>query len=107
MSIIRLFEEEILPAKRRLRRLMDRNYPDDYSVIPVRVTFKSGTTQTIEDGIVTECDHAGADMGDVDLANLIYNPDSGTVENIDSSQRALICDRCSAWKIPAGSEWYE
>lgn len=79
---------------------------DNHTVIPVRVIHQSGTAQIIEDGIVTECNHAGATLGDVDLGNLFYNPASGTVEEYNNTHRGLICDKCPAWQDESG-EWHE
>lgn len=90
-----------------LKRIMGVTMDDNYESVPVRVTHASGTTQVIEDGSVVECDHAGAHMDDISLASLQFNPTTGTVEEVDNTQRALACDKCPAWKIPAGSEWYE
>lgn len=104
-NMINAFNTLIAPTHNKLIQLL--NPDDDYTVIPVKVRHASGTTQTIENGIVTECDHYGADMGDVELNGLHYDSESGQVEEIDGARRALVCDKCKAWKIPQGSEWYE
>jgi hypothetical protein len=101
-----MFDVLVKPSADRLSQLLGQSFEDDHTVIPVKVTFKGGTTQTIEDGIVTECDHRGADMGDVDLADLFYDPQTGDVETYDKKYRGLVCDKCPAWQDRTG-EWHE
>ncbi|RYF29589.1 MAG: hypothetical protein EOO17_00805 [Chloroflexi bacterium] len=98
------FHTIIKPLNNDLAKML--NMQDDYTVIPVKVTFKSGTTQVIEDGLVSECDHKGADLGDVELSSLHYNPITESVEEYDVTRRGLVCDQCPAWQDESG-EWYE
>ena len=104
------FDALVLPQYRVLSRslgLTEASFDENYDVIPVKVTFKSGTTQIIEDGMVSECDHQGATMGDVELCDIHYDPNTGNVEDTARNYRMLVCDQCNAWKIPEGGEWNE
>lgn len=100
--MLQAFNTLVKPSLDHLNELLGET--DDRTVIPVKVKFKSGTTQIFEDGLMMECDHAGADMGDIDLGSLYYNPTTGTVEESDNTHRGLVCDKCSAWQ-DEGGEW--
>lgn len=106
--MMKAFNTLVRPANDELARMLGitPKYDEDYTVIPVRVKFAGGTEQILEDGMVTECNHAGADLGKVDLANLIYNPATEQVEEFDNSHIGLVCDQCNAWQDVTG-EWHE
>ena len=104
--MLQAFNTLVKPHVDHLNELLGVDHTEDWTVIPVKVKFKSGTTQIFEDGLMMECDHAGADMGDVDLSSLYYNPNTGTVEEFDNTHRGLVCDKCSAWQ-DEGGDWHE
>lgn len=104
--MLRAFNTLVKPSLDHLNELLGVDHTEDWTVIPVKVKFKGGTTQTFEDGIVTECDHAGADLGDVDLSSLYYDPRTGQVETFNNNRVGLVCDKCHAWQ-DADGEWYE
>ncbi len=97
------FNAVIAPLNKKLANLL---YINDYDVIPVKVTFSSGTTQVIEDGMVAECDHKGAELDCYPLDTLYYNPTDGSVETLDDHHVGLVCDKCLAWQDVEG-EWHE
>lgn len=58
------------------------------------------TVQVREDGILTHCNHGGAEIDVIDT-DLYQNG-----EFIDVVQTAIACDKCVAWQDESG-EWYE
>lgn len=104
--MIEAYKALVEPAAKKLDRMLRAKYNEDYMVIPVRVINPSGTTQIVEDGMVTGCGHAGATEGNVDIADLYYNPTTGELDTFDRVQWGLQCDKCPAWQDESG-EWNE
>mgnify|MGYP001005650419 CR=1 FL=1 len=102
--MLQTFNTLIKPDLDHIHELLGISHTEDWTVIPVRVKHASGTTVIVEDGIVTDCDHAGAELGQIDLGQLQYNPTTGQVETFDNVHVGLACDRCPAWQDETG-EW--
>lgn len=97
------FDLQIKPTYEHLNKLLQIYQDEDEVVIPVKVTFKDGTTQVFEDGILMECDHAGNTLSEVTAP--YWNSDAHIFEPTGSAE-AYICDHCPAWSDD-GSNWYE
>lgn len=77
---------------------------DDYTVIPVRVKLPSGTEMTIEDGYVTDCDHAGASLEGVDREELVFDPLAGNYFPRERTTKMYVCDGCDETSVN-GEDW--
>lgn len=77
---------------------------DDYTVIPVTVKHKSGTTMTVEDGYVTDCDHAGATLEGCDREELVYDPVAGNYFPRERTVEMYVCDGCGDTSLN-GEDW--
>lgn len=86
-----------------LQMLGVKNTQEDYTVIPVTLTLKDGTTQTIEDGMVTHCDHAGASYEGVDSEYIVYDPVYQNYMPQQRSEMAYVCE-CGETS-PDGEDW--
>lgn len=62
------------------------------------------TVTAKEDGIITDCNHAGASIEDVIVDRLDYDSGCWTP---DDSESSMVCDKCPAWLVPldGGGEW--
>lgn len=105
--MIEAFQALIEPQYRDLKVIMGVMMDDDYVAIPVRVKHPSGTTTTIEDGIQTDCDHAGAQLSVIASDSLVGNFQTGELEINQITHTGIVCDQCAAWKSSPGGEWYE
>ncbi len=101
--MLQAFNTLVKPHVDHLNGLLGVEQTEDWTVIPVKVTFKGGTTQVIEDGIVTECDHTGAYLDETTVP--FWNADAHIFEPT-GSKTLIVCDKCDAWQDETG-EWYE
>ena len=70
-----------------------------------QITFETPiTVQTIEDGIVTNCNHDGAEYDAVSYDVLVNGFDGPDYAEI--THAGLVCDKCPAWQSEDG-EWHE
>lgn len=77
---------------------------DEITVIPVIVKLNSGTTITVEDGFITDCDHAGAEVDAVEVAMSSFNERMGNYEVIDVTETRYVCDGCGETSLD-GEDW--
>jgi len=74
---------------------MNISVKQDVTCIPVKVLFKDGTEMLVEDGIITECNHAA------------YKTDTITVnDGLDNEyERPVFTCRCDKISYD-GAEWF-
>ena len=77
---------------------------DEITVIPVTVKKKSGTTITVEDGYITDCDHFGAELDAVEVARSSFNERAGNYEVLDVTETRYVCDGCDETSYD-GEDW--
>lgn len=99
--MIQAYKVLVEPEAKKLERMLNAKYSEDYMVIPVRVKYASGTTVTVEDGIVTDCDHKGAKQEEMTVP--LWNEDAHIFEPT-GSKTETVCDSCGAWQDETG-EW--
>jgi len=56
------------------------------------------TVQVLEDGLVSDCNHAGA------TATVLEMEYREAGEYLPYNQQAMACDKCNAWSVD-GEEW--
>ena len=77
---------------------------DGITVIPVKVKLKSGTTIELEDGILVDCDHEGAELEEVDLEDMVFDTDYGNFLPVTHKVTMHVCDGCGENSLD-GEEW--
>ena len=96
--MVEYFNQNIKPYNDALGRMLG------VFSIPVdrRSSFDFITVTSVEDGLIVDCNHAGATMQNVDA--LEFDSDSGRFTPTGTEQ-VLVCDKCNKQSIPGTEEW--